>query len=165
MNKKSQIKFGETFAIIILVYIILVIGMVWYNNINTNSIKEMQENDLRDRSFEKYFYIVNSELLHVTSQGDVDEEFDLTSLEIFSNYSKSNREFIRKQLGEATVIVELYDKDFESIKNITLYDLRYENSNNKNRKNEERFKTLIPVKDTIKKETNIGILNVIIYNE
>ncbi|MDA3854754.1 MAG: hypothetical protein PF569_00745 [Candidatus Woesearchaeota archaeon] len=164
MNKKSQIKFGETFAIIILVYIILVIGMVWYNNVSTNSIKEMQENDLRDRSFEKYSYIVNSEFLHVTSQGDIDEEFDQVSLEIFSNYSKSNKEFIRKQLGEATVIVELYDKNLKSIKNITIYDLRYDNSNNENRKNEERFKTLIPVKDTINKETNIGILNVIIYN-
>lgn len=160
-KKKAQIKFGETFGIIILVYILIVAGMVWYNKVATNNIAEMQEQDNKDKAFEKYYYIVNSDLLHKSELGDVDEEFDLTSLKIFSEYSSQseNKEYIRRQIGESTVLVEIVDKDFNSIENITLY-----NKTPKEILGGEGFKTLIPVVDPINDVTHIGKLTVIVYS-
>jgi hypothetical protein len=86
--KKSQVKFGETIGIIIIVYIIVVLGFVWYNNTNTKSINEMFENDQRDRAFERYHFVMNLDLLHKSQRGFVDSEFDLNSLRAFSNFSK-----------------------------------------------------------------------------
>jgi hypothetical protein len=165
VKRKAQVKFGETFAIIILVYIILMIGMIWYNNINTKAINEMSEESLKERSFEKYYYIMNSDLLHKTEQGDVDEEFDLAALRAFSNYSTGNqKEYIRKQLGEALVTVKLYDKDLDEIEDeIILYNNTYNPNLNSKIKNEVVFKALIPVVDAVEKRTSLGILSVIIY--
>ena len=160
-RKKSQIKFGETFAIIILVYILIVAGMVWYNNSNSKKISLMQEEDKKDKAFEKYYYIVNSDLLHKSEQGDVDEEFDLISLRVFSTYTVNdvNNEHIRKQIGESTVKLEIVNRDFESVENFTLY---YKTPNKIN--GQEGFKTLIPVYDSVNKETYIGKLTVITYS-
>ncbi len=165
MKRKAQVKFGETFAIIILVYIILMIGMIWYNNINTKNINEMSEESLKQRSFEKYYYIMNSDLLHKTEQGDVDEEFDLAALRAFANYTNGNqKEYIRKQLGEALVTVKLYDRNLEEIEEqIVLYNNTYDPNLQSKIKNEIVFKALIPVVDTVEKRTNLGILSVIIY--
>jgi len=165
VKRKAQVKFGETFAIIILVYIILMIGMIWYNNINTKNINEMSEESLKQRSFEKYYYIMNSDLLHKTEQGDVDEEFDLAALRAFANYTNGNqKEYIRKQLGEALVTVKLYDRNLEEIEEqIVLYNNTYDPNLQSKIKNEIVFKALIPVVDTVEKRTNLGILSVIIY--
>lgn len=160
-NRKAQIKFGESFAIIILVYVIIVAGMVWYNNNNEKKIYEMQQRDKMERAFEKYYYIINSDILHKSEQGDIDEEFDLISLRIFSNYTKNeiNKDYIRRQIGECTIIVELVDKEFNSLENITLY-----NSTQTKFTNIESFKTLIPIYDITSKKTNMGKLTVLTYS-
>lgn len=160
-RRKGQIKFGETFGIIILVYIIVMVGMMWYNNINTKDINEMLQDDRRDRSFEKYYYIVNSNLLHKSEAGDIDEELDLVSLRIFSNFSNSTgKEFIRKQLGESTILIEIRDFCYNSIENITLY-----NNTPNGTLNVEKFKTLIPVISPINQTTYLGVLSVIVYDK
>jgi len=161
MKKKAQIKFGETFAIIILVYIILVAGMVWYNKISSDNIAEIQENNKKDKAFEKYYYIINSPLLHKSEFGDVDEEFDLAGLKIFESYSQniSNQKYIRSKLGYSKIQVEIIDKDFNFIENITLYNITP-----KEITQQESFKSLIPVTNSIDDKTYIGKLQVTIYN-
>jgi len=159
-KKNAQIKFGETFGVIILVYIIVMVGMIWYNNINTKDIAQMNEKNQRDRAFEKYYYVINSDMLHVSEQGDVDPEFSLTSFRVFSNYTKNEgKEHIRQQLGESIIVLEIVDKDFVSQENLTVY-----NNTPKDFKNRESFKTLIPVMDKINKKTSIGILTVYTYS-
>lgn len=160
MKKKAQIKFGETFGVIIIVYLIIMVGMIWYNNINIKTINEMNQNNQKDMAFEKYYYITNSQFLHISQQGDVDQEFDLTSLKIFANYSKTpqGEEYIRKQLGESTITIELLNKNLNSKQNLTIYNKTPAKTTNK-----EQFKTLIPVIDPINKTTDIAILTVIVY--
>lgn len=160
-KKKAQIKFGETFGIIILVYILIVAGMIWYNKVASNNIAEIQEKDNRDKAFEKYYYVINSDMLHKSQLGVTDEEFDLSSLKIFYEYSRSdeNKEHIRKQIGESTILVEIVDKDFNGIENLTLY-----NKTPTEIKTKESFKTLIPIEDPIEDVTYIGKLTVIVYD-
>jgi len=161
MRKKAQIKFGETFAIIILVYIILVAGMVWYNKISTENIAQIQEDNKKDKAFEKYYYIINSPLLHKSEFGDIDEEFDLTALKIFKNYSnnQSNQKYIRSKLGYSTIYVKIIDKDFNHIENITIYNVTPTKITQ-----QETFKSLIPVTNLTQDKTFIGRLYVTIYN-
>ncbi len=165
MNKKAQIKFGETFGIIILVYIMFVSGMVWYNSVNSNSILEMQERDKIDRAFEKYYYVVNLDLLHVSEQGNVDQEFDLVSLRNFYNYSKTNdaREIVRRQLGDSLVRIQILDKvgdKFKIVENITLYNNSLDESDVKLKEN---FKTVVSVSDPITNDISLAYLEVIVY--
>lgn len=165
MKKKGQVKFGETFGIIFLVYIIIMVGMIWYNNVNTNTIEKLNDEAQRARASEKFFFIQNSNLLHKSELGDVDEDYDYYSLISFQEYSKGDsKEYIRKQLGESTIVVELYNKDLDEVREpIVLYNNTVE-SKDGTRKKIETFRSLIPVKDSIKKETNMGVLIVKIYN-
>lgn len=158
-NAKGQIKFGETFGIIIIVYIILMVGLIWYNNVNSNNLKEMNDENKMDMAFEKYHYIVNSNLLHLSEQGDIDEEFDITSLRVFEGYSKNDvsKEIVRKQLGYSLVQVELLDMGYNPIENITIY-----NNTLKDYSNIENFRTLIPISDN--KKVHVGILTVSVYS-
>jgi hypothetical protein len=166
VKKKGQVKFGETFGIIFIVYIIVIIGIIWYNNINTSAIQELSDDSQRDRAFEKYHFIMNSNLLHKSQLGDVDEDFDLYSLKSFRNYSKGNgTEAVRSQLGESTILVELYDKELAKLPESPI--LLYNNTikpKDGTKKKIETFRSLIPIQDTINKETYIGILVVKTYN-
>lgn len=165
MKKKGQVKFGETFGIIFLVYIIIMVGMIWYNNINNNTIEELNQDSQRDRAFEKYHFILNSNLLHKSELGDVDEDFDYYSLISFEEYSKGDsKEFVRNELGESTVIVEVYDRELNELRDpIVLYNNTVEPKDG-TRKKIETFRSLIPVIDTVKKETHMGVLIVKTYN-
>ena len=160
-RKKAQIKFGETFGIIIIVYIVVMVGMVWYNTSSGKEIREMNEENKVDRAFEKYYYVVNSNMLHLSQHGDIDEEFDLVSLRVFENYSDSEpaREMVRQQLGEALVTLDVYDNEFNLIENFTVYNRTPEEY-----KNREAFRTLIPVVDPIEKRTRIGMLYVYVFD-
>ncbi len=172
-KKKSQVKFGETFGIIIIVYIVIVMGMVWYNKINTNDINEMTQKDNLQKAFEKYNYMVNSDLLHLSQQGDVDEEFDLQAIKTFEEYSNSTqgKEIVRRQLGESTITIKIMSKDpttheFQDEEEFLIYN----NTPNKNKKigngvfEKNKFRTLIPVVDSIEKKTKLGLLEVTVYN-
>ena len=162
MKKKSQIKFGETFGVIIVVYLLLMFGLIWYNNHNTDEIHKMQKEDQIKRALEKYYYVANSNLLRLSQKGDIDEEFDLISLRAFSNFSNQEpgKELVRKQLVESTITISLYDKAFNSIENITIYN----KTPSQKIEDKESFRTLLPVTDPINKTTYIGILSVTVYN-
>ncbi len=161
--KKAQVKFGETIGIIIIVYIIVVLGFVWYNNSNSKAINDIFEEDQRERSFERYHFVMNLDLLHKSQRGFVDSEFDLNSLRSFTEFSKEEgREFVRSKLGDSKVTLNLYslnrslgDVSFDSIENLTLYNSTpdYEFQN-------EGFTSLIPVYDYATKKTYLGILEV-----
>jgi hypothetical protein len=136
-------------------------GLIWYNNHSSKELNEISKEDQIDRAFEKYNYIVNSNLLRTSQQGDIDEEFDLVSLRAFSNFSKNEpgKELVRKQLTESTILVQIFDFKFNSIENITLY-----NKTPSEIEDWEQFRTLIPIKDPVSKKTYIGLILVKVYN-
>lgn len=160
--RKSQVKFGESIAIIIIVYIVVVSGFIWYNDINTKAIYKISEEDKKNKAFEKYLFIVNLDLLHVSQRGFVDEEFDLNSLKSLEEYSNtdSGRQYLDKRIGDAVVVVRLYNHEdlSSSFLNITLYN----NTPDLKIKTIENFKTLIPVVDETNKKTHLGILEIMI---
>ena len=157
--KKAQIKFGETFAILIIVYIILVSGLMWYNSINSNDIRELYENDRKNQAFEKYYFIINLDLLHVSQRGFIDEEFDINSIRVFEGYLKSElgREYLRERLGDAIITIKIYNNTnlSNSKEEILLY-----NQTPGNILGQETFRSLIPVRDESAKKNYIGLVEV-----
>jgi len=163
-SKRSQIKFGETIGVIIIVYIILMIGLVWYNNINAKDLEEMRLNDLNDRAFEKYYYLVNLDLIHVSKRGNVDEEFNLESIRILSNYSKTKAGnlFLKNQLSDSLVEIKVFNFSSNNnydlstpVENITLFN---STPADKEIISVDKFRTLIPIRDDIERRNKIGIL-------
>lgn len=176
MNKKAQIKFGETIGVILVVYIIIMTGMIWYNNINNKNLQEIRDNDLRERAFEKYYYLNNLDLIHISQRGYIDEEFDIIGLRTLENYSntENGREHLRKQLGESTIIVKVYnystelnDTNYNEL--LVLYNntpKEFDTVGNRLRKitSEDNFRTLIPIIDpTSEIKTKLGYLQITNY--
>lgn len=172
MQKKSQIKFGETIAIIIVVYIVLMTSLVWYNNSNKKDITAMYEQDQSERAFEKYTYIESLDLIHISERGITDNEFDKNSLIALQNYTKTKtgKEQLRKQLGNTQVTIRIYNysgiSDFKSYLNLTLYNNTPQDFNT-NRLNYDiiNYKTLVSVVDTNEKRTDIGLLEISVFVE
>jgi len=161
--KKTQIKFGESIGVIIVVYIVLLLGLLWYNNINNKTLNNMFEKDERQRAFEKYQFVNNLDLIHVTDNGIVDEDFSLISLNVMENFSKTKdgAQLLRSQLGESIVSVDLYNysvskKELNVTKTLVLYNY----TKNNIKKSRIVYRTLIPVYDEIEERYIIGLLNV-----
>lgn len=167
MKKKAQIKFGETIGVIIIVYMILMVGLIWYNNYNTKSLNELRENDLKDRAFEKFNYIKNLNLIHLSEQGIIDTKFDKASLMAMANMSqnKTGKEYFSRQLGEATIIVEIYNSSNLNLTNYEEVILLYNSTPNANKTiiNQETYKTLLPVFDPEDKSVKIGYMKLTNY--
>lgn len=167
MTKKTQVKFGETIGIIIIVYLIIMVGLIWYNNYNTKSLNELRINDLNDRAFEKFSYLNKLTLIHLTQEGIVNNEFDESSLIAMANMSqtKEGKEYFSKQLGKSTIIIEIFNS---SNTNLTYYEKRiilYNNTPNTQKKiiNQQTYKSLIPVYDSKDKSIKIGYIQLTNY--
>ncbi len=167
-NSKSQVKFGETFGIIIIVYILVVAGFSWYNKENSKDIAEILQNEKIEKAYEIYHYIVNLDLLHVSERGIVDDELDLHSLYAFSNFSKDKgKEFLRRQLAESTVNISLYnystvqDESFIPYDIITLYDNQIDSALTIDR---EVFRTLVPVVNHLEGSVDLGVIEITVYD-
>jgi len=168
MNKKAQVKFGESIGVIFIVFIVLMSGMIWYNKINTQSLNKIHNDNQNDLAFEKYYYLKELDLIHVSKRGIVEKELDLNSLLVFEDYSKSNigKEYLRNRLGFAEIKISIYDNQ-TSLKlnsadlNITLYNNTPKSSTVKI-KEPIIFITYVPVVDNNKK-TKIAKLNVKSY--
>lgn len=167
MKKNAQIKFGETIGVIIIVYMILMVGLIWYNNYNSKDLAEIREKDLQDRAFEKFDYLNKLSLIHVSQRGIIDNEFDLFSLIAFSNVTqnKTQREFYSKQLGEATIIIKIYNSSNTNLSRnetqILLYNLTP--NENKNIIKQENYISLIPVYDAKDNTVKLGLLKLTNY--
>lgn len=164
-SKKSQIKFAETIGVIIIVYIILMIGLIWYNNVNTKQLNQINQINNQDLAFEKYYYIVNADFLHFSQKNDIDEEFDLVALESIYDYSENlGEKFLYSKLKNSLIKVKIYENigyDLTFIKEIVLYNKSIKKTNLKSIQN---FNTLIPIIDSINQKTLIGFLEVKVYN-
>lgn len=159
-SKSAQIKFGETIGVIIIVYIVVVVGFVWYNNVNSQNLAEMYDQDRKNLAFEKYYFIVNLDLIRESQRGFVDEEFDLDSLRVLSNYSQNQgREYMSSRLGFANVTILLLDpNNYQNVEEeISLYESYPEFSRVTAL---ETFRTLVPVIDNEEDKTKLALLEV-----
>ena len=123
MKKKAQVKFGETIGIIIIVYVVLMLGLLWYNDVNSDSLDELYTKDQKSRGFEKYYYITNNHMLREAQQGYIDEEFNLESIYAMSIFSQSKNgsDYLDKFLGYSSVSIKYYDINLENPRVIGIY--------------------------------------------
>jgi len=162
-SRFAQVKFGETIGIIFIVYIVLVVGFVWYNNYNSKYIDEQIEKQTKDRAFEKFNYLMKLNLIHKSELGYLNQEFDRTSLIAMSNYSNSGdgKEFFRQHLGDSLVVFYLYDIEMNSVENITVYNNTVDLSREFKVNN---YLTVLPIYDGINKTSYIGIVIISDYS-
>ena len=169
-NKSAQIKFGETIGVIIIVYIIIMVGLIWFNNINNSDITKMNEKNLENKAFEKYQFIVNFDLIHKSERGDVDAEFDLISMKALSNYSKTKigMNYLSNRLSFATVRVDIYNESvFSGINKTNMQEsiLLYNKTPNPNQIDFQTiiYKTLIPIRNQINHKNDVGVIYIKSY--
>ncbi len=176
MNTKAQIKFGETIGILFIVYLVLMFGIMWYNDKNSDDIDELYVKDAQDRALEKYYFILYSDLLKSSQQGFQKNTFDMVSLIAFSNYSKSSQgfSFLQNRLGEGVITLKVYDssqKIYEDVdaqsstldfQELVLYNNSPVFRENSQLLRKQVFTSLIPVTDQRegKDKTNVGVLRV-----
>ena len=166
MDRKSQVKFGETFGIIIIVYFVIIAGFSWYNKENNKSINEMLANDKFERAFEIYYFVVNMDLIHVTERGVVDDELDINGLRAFEKFAAKpeNKEYLRKQLAESSVKMSIFtsetihEGDFNVDETLILYNNTPEIVGDV-----EIFRTLLPVINDREDRVDMGLLEVVVY--
>lgn len=164
-NNSGQVQFGEAIGVIMIVYIVLVVGFVWYNNSNSKAIAEEMAKQQKEKAFEKYDYVLKLNLIHKSELGYIDQEFDKTSLEAMANYtlSKDGKEFFRQKLGTSKIEFQLYDIDLNSISNITVYNNtpKDEFGGNDVEYKISPYRTLVPVYDGVDKTSYLGVLEVL----
>ena len=165
MQKKAQVKFGESIGVILIVYLIIMGGLMWYNKINNNNLYEIYKDDQQDRAFEKYYYISNLDLIHESKKGVIQDYYDLNSMIVFSNFSikEENKIFFSKQLATSLITLKIYDNNENLKKDISFHNLTiYNNTPEENDILDSlQFKTIIPIK--YEKTSKIGILSTNVF--
>lgn len=162
--KKAQVKFGEAFGIIIIVYVVLTVGLSWYNSSNEKNLREMSAENNENLAFEKYNFITNLNLLRNSEDENINYFMDLDAIRAFQNYTNTTegKNFLRGKLASSRVRIQLYNytgiQDFIAYENITIYenipDFEYVPIN---------YRTIIPVYDAIDKRMDVGYLFIEVY--
>jgi hypothetical protein len=165
-NKSSQIKFGETIGVILIVYVIILLGFSWYNSITNDRIIELEEQNVKFRNNEKFDYVLNLELLRLKNRGSIQKEFDYYSLIAFEDYTKNkNGEGFGKtkeNLGYAIVKVNILGSNFGVEESIVLFDNQLEDDKIESQKS---YKVIVPIRDGQEYTTKLGIMEVILYEK
>ena len=166
MNKKSQINFGETFGIISITFIIIFIGLLFFNNITKNNIEEINLENKKQEIYLKHKYISNLEYLKQTKNGIIREEFDLLNLKSFSNIlndSNSNEtKKFKQKFGFGKFQINIFDENNFSKINETI--IIYNHTTNIGKFDTKcNIKTLISIYDKKSDKIKIGIFDIIFY--
>lgn len=166
-SNKAQIKFGETFGVIIIVYLMIFSGLVWYNKSNQENLKQIYNDNNNNLAYEKYQFIYNLDLLHDSKRGDIDEEFNYISLKTMQNYSNTTlgKEFLLKRLDYCQIKIKIYNFSvFDHINStnmqetIVVYNKTYKNKENIIKP--DFYRTLIPIRDNLNNQNLIGLLEI-----
>lgn len=167
MNIKAQVKFGESIGVIIIVYILLIIGSIWYSKINNSDLNNIIEENQKNIAFEKYYYFVNYPYIHKSQMGIIDGgKYDLLSLRVFSNFSKINigKQMLKDQLGHSLIQIKIFNRTNYNLvnyeENIVLYNYSYNESNYKS-VDTNPYTTIVSVYDPIERQNKIGILTLV----
>jgi hypothetical protein len=167
MTRKAQIGFGEIFAIIFIVYLVLMIGLVWYNKISNKNLQEIGDRDFINQAYEKYHYFMNLDVVHVSEQGVIKDQFDYQALLFFKEYtSKTEYGPIKNQLGKAKISVRIFSVTPQQLNpNVKITSLTpeivlYDNLNTSIEENVQKFPALISIRDTYKNKNYLGLLEV-----
>ena len=111
--RSSQIKFGETFAIMVVVIVMIMIGLSWYNSKSQESISELKEENQKRLSIERFSYIVNNAFLHENIKGQVKTTLDyhnIMALKLHIEHDIQAKDNFRKIMGEGKITIKILKK-------------------------------------------------------
>ncbi len=107
MNTKAQIKMTESFAVLVVFFILLAIGLVFYGSIQRSLIGQQKEENIDKKAVELAQVISNAKEFQCSFDGIVDENcFDLYKLGAFARMIQDQSAFLyyRKLFGTSTII-------------------------------------------------------------
>lgn len=161
-NKKSQIQFGESFGVLIIVYLLVVLGFSFYNSYLNDKNEESQKENQKFLNNERFHYVKNLELLKTSNRNIIKTTYDYDNLKVFKKYSES--QIGKKKLDETIGfgIIEIKLLNFNNGLNESF--LIYNKSINKNKiKNIKKRDILIPIENVRNGVTRIGIMTFKFY--
>lgn len=109
-NKASQIKFGETFAILIVVFFAFIFGAQFYVSSLEESFEDSQSQREDNQALERLNLVLNyGPFLH-SSNNNVEKMFNLLSIKSFSNLDERVK---NKVFGSSEIVISLYNTTFD----------------------------------------------------
>lgn len=131
MNTKAQIKMTESFAVLVVFFILLAIGLVFYGSIQRTLIGQQREEMIDKKAVELSQVITNAKEFQCSSDAIVDENcFDMYKLQAFAEMIHDQDTFLhyRRLFGPSTIIAQVVYPAEESY---VLYDAPLPNAKTK----------------------------------
>jgi hypothetical protein len=159
-SKKSQVKFGETFGVMIIMYFVIIFGMYWYDSYLQDVKEDLFKKNKKLIEKERIEYISNLKYLKYSFSGIIGEEFDLYSLYAYSKYSKNEtyKKEIRKNLGTSLVVLKVLNESLQINQTIILYNNSLDNPTDIS-----IFRLMYPIKNSVLEKTNLGLLEITLF--
>jgi len=108
VSKKAQIQQMESTAVLFVLFFLIIIGLVFYNNVTNNKVDAM-ENRFSDLAAKQTIQKISSAPeLSCTSNGITTLEcFDIKKLIAFKNLINSNKDYYRHEYGNVKISLSL----------------------------------------------------------
>lgn len=112
LSKSAQVKFGETFAILIVVYFAFVFGAQFYISGLEKSFEESRIKTQDTQALERLDLVLNYPLFLHSKSNSKELTFNELNIEAFSNLDNLTKNSIFK---DSEIIIELYDISFNEV--------------------------------------------------
>lgn len=155
MRKKAQIKLMETVGVLLVFFVLLAIGMIFYGQYQKSEILKQQRELIVSDAISKTIRIMYlSELQCTRNKAPSEGCIDIERLKLFNETIEDNMDYYKHIFGNSKIVVrELYPHN----RTFAVYEVgRSRNS----------FSTPIPVTlyDPVRDLNYFGVLNVEIYS-
>lgn len=109
-SKSSQIKFGETFAILIVVFFAFIFGAQFYVSSLEDSFEESRIQREDTQSLERLEFVLNYDPFLHSTNNNKEKKYNLLNIEAFSDLDRRVKNNI---FGNSEIVVYLYNISFE----------------------------------------------------
>jgi hypothetical protein len=143
MRKRAQLKLGETIAVLVVFFILIMVGLVYYTDFRSKSIEEQRTEDKEMEAIEianRMLMLPEVKCSEYQCIGCTDA-IDLMKLDnmVYDNYGEQNKGFAYKNVkdyfemfGYSTISLTLIYPDYTSIDPLTFSGSAYMTYNNAN---------------------------------
>jgi hypothetical protein len=165
-NKKAQIKTFETIAVLLIFFVLLGFGLIFYSNVMGSSIDDTAEEQFELRAIQTAQLVSFLPELQCTSPTStnivVDDCFDVLKVEALSEIledpsnQKIKNEYYFDSFGDSNIYIE---QVYPSVSKWTIYDRKKPGS-----KSKSSIKIPVSLYDATENIYNFGVLNVEVYD-
>jgi len=163
-TKKAQIKMFETIAVLLIFFVLIGFGLIFYGKIQSQGVQENQDENFELKAIQTAQLVSFLPELQCTSPTSItivdDNCFDLLKIkalsEIIKNNPKLKNEYYYDIFGSSKISVE---QIYPSEMNWDIYD-----KPPSNKKSMSSIKIPISLYNASSNENNFGVLNIDVYN-